>query len=149
MKLFRSGLLNYSNRRLLRKKDESIYEAIKEQPDLVPVSKKLATRSIVFSILSLVCVISAVIILFFGLNSIINPTNFFRDIVIVILGIFILIILFVIFYAKAIYGLMYQLSLNKCRRAKVAIAFVVLPSIIFVGGIIFIAIAAAQNGAAA
>ena len=143
-----SSIFTLENRRLLRKKDYSIYEAIKDQPELAPVSKKLATRSIVFSILSLLCVATIIIttLAFFGTLG--TTGKFFTNVVVAILVDFISVIMFLIFYAKSIYAIQYQLKLNKCKRAKVALVLVIFPSIILVGGLIFTFILAKQNGAA-
>lgn len=142
------GLFTLNTHRALNKKERGIYEAIKEQPDLVSTSKKLATRSIVFSILSLLSVVSIVILASIWIHGLEDATNFFSATAIIIIAMFILLIMFLLFYAKAIYSLKYQLLLNKCRRAKVALALIIFPTILLVGGLIISFSIAKQNGAA-
>lgn len=143
-----SSIFTLNNTRLLRKKDRSIYEAIKEQPDLAPVSKKLATRSIVFSILSLACVVISLLVTIAFFGGLGKTGRFFSNVIVTIIVDFVLLVMFLIFYAKSIYALQYQLLLNKCKRAKVAIALAVFPSLLLVGGLIFTFILAKQNGGA-
>ena len=127
----------------LRKKEEDIYNAIKEQPDLVPVSKKLATRSIVFSILSMLTVIIALVAVYFLLSPAMAE-NFLTSLLVLIIGGAILVYLFATFIIKAIICLIYQFRLNKKAHTWVALAFLILPVIVLIIGIIII-IGAAVN----
>ena len=133
--------LNKDGRRL-RKKEEAIFNAIKEQPDLVPVSKKLATRSIVFSLLSMVTVILAIVGVHLAINHLATD-NLLTTLLLVIPVGAILVYLFAFFVAKAIICLIYQFRLNKKSHTWVALALVILPAILLVVGIIIIAIGSA------
>lgn len=117
--------------RLMRKKEKSIYEAIKEQPDLAAKSKKLATRSIVFSCLSILMVILGVGGLFLIFN-LIEPKSIFTTITICFLLGGLLIYLFFLFFIKSFICLNYQFKLNKTPITWVALAFIILPALVLV-----------------
>lgn len=134
--LKRARAFNQTGNRL-RKKEEDIYNAIKDQPDLVPVSKKLATRSIVFSVLSILTVIIALVGAYFLLSPAMAE-NFLTSLLILIVGGAILVYLFAIFVIKAIVCLIYQFRLNKKAHTWVALAFLILPVIVLIIGIIII-----------
>lgn len=124
----------------LRKKEEDIYNAIKEQPDLVPVSKKLATRSIMFSLLSMLTVVVAIVGVYLAVTKFFVE-HFFVTLISLIIGGAILVYAFVLFIIKAITCLIYQFKLNKKSHTWVALALVILPAIILVVGIIIVAAA--------
>lgn len=132
----------------MRKREQSIYEAIKEQPDLAPKSKKLATRSITFSILSLLMVVIAIGIAFAFTSNLLSE-KFFLMFLIAILGGIVCVVLFIVFYIKSITSLVYQFKLNKTPITWTALAFCIVPTIIFVVGLLIVIINAAKNGNAA
>ena len=96
----------------------------------------------------MLCVLAAIVLIYVCINNMITE-NFLTFIFVGIIGTMTCVILFIVFYVKAISSLKYQLMLNKCATAKLAISFVVFPSVIMIIGIIFVAINAAKNGAAA
>ena len=142
MKLFKHTQSLHRDGRRLRKKEEAIYNAIKEQPDLVPVSKKLATRSIVFSILSMLMVIIAIIGAHLAITKL-SHENLLTTLLLIIPVGAILVYLFAFFVAKAIICLIYQFKLNKKPHTWWALALVILPAILLVIGIIILAIGSA------
>ena len=141
MKLFQNRSQMRRDSRRLRKKEEDIYNAIKEQPELVPVSKKLATRSITFSILSMLTLIIALVAIYFVLTELFIE-NFLLALFILLIGGSVLIYLFIYFVAKSITCLVFQFKLNRKAHTWIALSLLILPAIILVVGIIIVAGAA-------
>lgn len=127
--------------RLLRKKELSIFNAIKEQPDLVPKSKKLGTRSIMFSCLCILTLIIAIVGAYF-IFSIAQPSSILTIITVAIIGGGLSIYLFFLFFVKALICLIYQFKLNKTAISWVALCFILLPAIVLVIGILSILLSA-------
>lgn len=123
--------------RLLRKKELSIFNAIKEQPDLVPKSKKLGTRSIMFSCFCILTLIIAIAGAYF-IFSIAQPSSILTIITIAIIGGGLSIYLFFLFFIKALICLIYQFKLNKTAISWVALCFILLPALVLVIGILCI-----------
>ncbi len=127
--------------RLLRRKELAIYNAIKEQPELAPKSKKLGTRSIMFSCFSILTLIVAIIGAYL-MFSIAKPSSIFTIITIGLIGGGIVVYLFFLFFVKALNALIYQFKLNKTAISWVALCFILLPAIVLVIAIFTIAVTA-------
>lgn len=125
-------------------KEFNIYQAIKEDPELAPRSKKLATRSIMFSCFALLTLIIAIV----GCYLLITKSQVY-DILFVILGIIgisaVAIILLVNFIVRAIRSLVYQFKLNKTPITWVALSIVIFPALLAVAGVAILVIAYLSN----
>ena len=103
MGIFSSIFKDRTNRKLFRKsieKEYATYEAIKAEPELAPVSKKLGTRSIMFSIFTFLTVALA-IVGYYLLFTFFDPTQIILGILIgIALGVA-AIVFVVLFFVKA------------------------------------------------
>lgn len=135
--VFNKAVQREQEAKLLRRKELAIYNAIKEQPNLVPKSKKLGTRSIMFSCFSILTLIVSI----FGAYLLFNITqnlSVFAMITICVIGGPIVIYLFFLFFVKALNALIYQFKLNKTAISWVALFFIILPAIVLVVALISI-----------
>ena len=128
----------------LRKKEEAIYNAIKEKPDLAPVSKKLATRSIVFSVLSIVTIVLSLVGVYLALTKL-SGENILGTLLLAIPVGAVAIYLIALFIIKAIISLVYQFKLNKKAHTWWALALVILPAIVLIVGICILITALAKS----
>lgn len=112
------------------KKEQTIYEAIKEDPELAPKSKKFATRSIVFSLL---CMLS-VALTALGIYLIIAQPieQIFLKIILIPAVIITCSYLIIFFFVKSLINLIYQFRLNKNPRTWVALTLIIFPAILFI-----------------
>lgn len=141
MGVFNRAVQREQEARLLRRKELAIFNAIKEQPDLAPKSKKLATRSIMFSCFGILTLIIALVGAYF-IFTMAEPSSIFTIITIAIIGGGLSIYLFFLFFIKALISLIYQFKLNKTAISWIALCFILLPAIVLVFGIITITVVA-------
>ena len=140
MGIFASIFKDRTNRQLFRKsieKEYATYEAIKAEPELAPVSKKLGTRSIMFSVFTFLTVVLAVVG-YYLLFTFFDPTQIFLGILIGIAIGVAAIVLVVLFFVKALYCLILQFRLNKKATTWVALGLLIVPALLFVAAIIII-----------
>ncbi len=117
-------------------KEKDTYEAIKEETDLAPVSKKMGTRSIMFSMLTVLTV--ALTILGYYLLFQMLPSAVFLSIFLgIALGV-VAIVLVVLFFVKAVYCLVLQFKLNKTKHTWIAFSLIILPALLFILAILII-----------
>lgn len=135
MGVFNKAVQREQEARLLRRKELAIFNAIKEQPELVPKSKKLGTRSIMFSCFGILTLIIAIVGAYF-IFSIAEPSSIFTIITIAIIGGGLSVYLFFLFFVKALICLIYQFKLNKTAISWVALCFILLPAIVLIFGIL-------------
>lgn len=141
MGVFNKAVQREQEARILRKKELAIFNAIKEQPDLAPKSKKLGTRSIMFSCFSILTLIIAIVGAYF-IFSVTEPSSIFTIITIAIIGGGLAIYIFFLFFVKALISLIYQFKLNKTAISWVALVFILLPAIVLVIGLFIIFVTA-------
>ena len=140
MGIFKRMFTDRSNRRAFGKsmaKELEIYEAIKQEPELAPVSKRMATRSIMFSAFTFLTVILAVVGYYLIFTKL-DPVQIFLGIVlgiaIGVLGLYFI----VLFFIKALYCLILQFRLNKKPITWVALSLIIIPALLFIVAILLI-----------
>jgi len=111
-------------------KDRDIYNALKQETELAPKSKKCAVRSIVFSILMYV-----IIGVTFGALFLMWKYNFqnalFNIFMTVILAV-VMLYLLVACYIRSIINLVNQFRLNKKAHAWIALVMAIIPTLVFI-----------------
>ena len=120
-------------------KDRDIYVELKEHPELVPKSKKCAVRSMIFSLLTYVILIVAfaVIYLLWKYNTLNWIFNLVATIVITFGSLYIL----VACYIRSIINLIHQFRLNKRVHTWIALVMAIIPTLLTVVAVSFLATA--------
>ena len=140
MGIFKNIFADRTNQKFFRKsleKERVTYEAIKENAELAPVSKKMGTRSIMFSMFTVLTVALA-ILGYYLLFTVTDPTQI---ILWVLLGIALgvaAIVLVILFFVKAVYCLILQFRLNKTKTTWIALSLIILPALLFIVAVILI-----------
>ena len=110
-------------------KDRAIYEALKQETELAPKSKKCAVRSIMFSVLMYVLIGATFLAIYFLWK---NPINAFLNIFLtVILAIFMLYSI-VACYIRSIINLVNQFRLNRKAHTWVALVMAIIPTLLVI-----------------
>jgi len=140
MGIIKNIFTDRTNRKFFRKsleKERVTYEAIKENAELAPVSKKMGTRSIMFSMFTVLTVALA-ILGYYLLFTVADPTQIILWVLLgIALGVAAL-VLVILFFVKAVYCLILQFRLNKSKTTWTALALVILPAILFILAVIII-----------
>ena len=140
MGIIKNIFTDRTNRKFFRKsleKERVTYEAIKENAELAPISKKMGTRSIMFSMFTVLTVALA-ILGYYLLFTVTDPTQIILWVLLgVALGVAAL-VLVILFFVKAVYCLILQFRLNKSKTTWTALALVIFPAILFIVAVIII-----------
>lgn len=117
-------------------KDRAIYEAIKQETELAPKSKKCAVRSIMFSILMYV-LIGATFLAIYLLWK--NPMNAFLNIFLTVILAIIMLYSIVACYIRSIINLIHQFRLNKKAHTWIALVMAIIPTLLVIVAISILA----------
>lgn len=136
MKGWLTDLLLFGGTRRRYKKDNELRQAIVEDAELAPKSKKLGVKSIVFSVISMLIVgLGALgIYLLFKLDE----SALFFAIIGSILIIAVIVIVFIELYVRALRLLVYQFKLNKHPIRWVGLVCILIPSVLFVVAVVLL-----------
>lgn len=131
-----NGTFNHYYRRY--KKDLGLFEAIKAEPELAPVSKKLGVKSLILSIISML-IMGAGVGVIYWLTTIFSE-HVFVAIIGIILAIAVMLTILIEVYIRAFRFLRWQFKLNKKPIAWIALVAIIVPSIVVIGGVALVAI---------
>jgi len=110
-------------------KDRAIYEAIKQEPELAPKSKKCAVRSIMFSLIMYAIIGVTFVIIYFLWK---NPFNAFLNIFLTIILAIIMLYSIVACYIRSIINLVNQFRLNKKAHTWIALVMAIIPTLLVI-----------------
>jgi len=118
-------------------KDRDIYEALKQEKELAPKSKKCAVRSIMFSLLIYVLIVVTFASIYclwkFNLEKVI-----FNIVLTIVLGVTMLYAI-VACYIRSIINLIHQFRLNKKAHTWIALVISIFPLILVVTAVSILA----------
>ena len=117
-------------------KDRAIYEAIKQETELAPKSKKCAVRSIMFSVLMYV-LIGVTFLAIYLLWK--NPMNAILNIVLTVVLAIIMLYSIVACYIRSIINLINQFRLNKKAHTWIALVMAIIPTLLVIVAISILA----------
>ncbi len=110
-------------------KDRDIYEALKQEPELAPKSKKCAVRSIMFSLIMYAIIGVTFVIIYFLWK---NPLNAFLNIFLTIILAIIMLYSIVACYIRSIINLVNQFRLNKKAHTWIALVMAIIPTLLVI-----------------
>lgn len=117
-------------------KDRAIYEALKQETELAPKSKKCAVRSIVFSLLTYVIIGVTFAIVYCMWKY--NYMNVIGNIIITVVLCIGMLYLLIACYIRSIINLIHQFRLNKKAHTWIAFVMAILPTLLFVLAVLLV-----------
>jgi len=117
-------------------KDRAIYEALKQEPELAPKSKKCAVRSIMFSLLMYGLIIVAFLGIYFLWKYNLEAV-FFNIFITIVISVGLLYAI-VACYIRSIINLINQFRLNKKAHTWIALVMAIIPTLLVILAIILL-----------